>query len=246
MLTGLELFLSILIVLAASTVIGTVGFGFGLVAVPVLLLYLEPQQTVVVSNSLIGIMMAMVLVRTWRHLNLRASIGLVLGGVAATPIGVLALNSASPGVLRITIAIVIIFLALYILSNVQLPFARRRPAGPVFGFLTSLAVTTIGIGGPLGAIYAMAQGWKAESVRAVLALFFLTSDIVAFGLYAATGLVGQDTLANIGVLTPGLLIGFGLSAVLVNRINERIFRYAVVAVIVVAGSVILVREFAGV
>ena len=59
MLTGLELFLSILIVLAASTVIGTVGFGFGLVAVPVLLLYLEPQQTVVVSISLIGIMMAM-------------------------------------------------------------------------------------------------------------------------------------------------------------------------------------------
>ena len=112
--------------------------------------------------------------------------------------------------------------------------------------MTSLAVTTIGIGGPLGAIYAMAQGWKAESVRAVLALFFLTSDIVAFGLYAATGLVGQDTLANIGVLTPGLLIGFGLSAVLVNRINERIFRYAVVAVIVVAGSVILVREFTGV
>ena len=69
---------------------------------------------------------------------------------------------------------------------------------------------------------------------------------MAFGLYAATGLVGRDTLANIGVMTPGLLIGFGMSAVLVNRINERVFRYAVVAVIVVAGGVILVREFAGV
>ena len=246
MLTGLELFLSILIVLAASTVIGTVGFGFGLVAVPVLLLYLEPQQTVVVSNSLIGIMMAMVLVRTWRHLNLRASIGLVLGGVAATPIGVLALNSASPSALRITIAFVIIFLGLFSLSSVQLPFAQRRPAGPIFGFLTSLAVTTIGIGGPLGAIYAIAQRWKAETVRAVLALFFLTSDIVAFGLYAATGLVGRDTLGNIGVMIPGLLIGFGLSAVLVNRINERIFRYAVVVVILVAGGVMLTREFSGV
>ena len=246
MLTGLELFISILAVAASSVVIGTVGFGFALVAAPVLLLYLEPQQVVVVINSLIGLMMAMVLARTWRHLVLRPSIGLVLGGMAATPIGVLALNSASPGVLRITIAIVIIFLALHILSNVQLPFARRRPAGPVFGFLTSLAVTTIGIGGPLGVIYAIAQRWKAETVRAVLALFFLTSDIVAFGLYAATGLVGRDTLANIGVMTPGLLIGFGMSAVLVNRINERVFRYAVVAVIVVAGGVILVREFAGV
>jgi len=245
LVTGLELLYSILIVIAAATVIGTVGFGFGLVAVPVLLLYLEPQQTVVVSNSLIGIVMAMVLVRTWRHLELRASVGLVLGGMAATPIGVLALNSASAGALRVTIAIVIIFLGILSLSNIQLPFAQRRPAGPVFGFLTSLAVTTIGIGGPLGAIYSIAQRWKAETVRAVLALFFLTSDLMAFGLYAATGLVGRDTLANIGIMTPGLLVGFGVSAVLVNRINDRIFRYAVVAVIVVAGSVILVRELTG-
>ncbi|MCH8297619.1 MAG: sulfite exporter TauE/SafE family protein [Chloroflexi bacterium] len=246
MVTGLELFFSILIVTAAATVIGTVGFGFGLVAVPVFLLYLEPQQAVVVSNSLIGIMMAMVLVRTWRHLKLRVSIGLVLGGMAATPVGVLALNSASPSALRITIAIVIISLGLFSLSRVQLPFVQRRPAGPIFGFLTSLAVTTIGIGGPLGAIYAIAQRWRAETVRAVLALFFLTSDIVAFALYAATGLVGRDTLANIGVMVPGLLFGFGLAAMLVNRINERIFRHAVIAVIVVAGSVMLIREFTGI
>ena len=95
----------------------------------------------------------------------------------------------------------------------------------------------------MGAIYSMARGWKAETVRAVLALFFLTSDAMAFVLYAATGLVGRDTLANIGVMAPGLLIGFVLSAVLVTRINERIFRYFVVAVIVAAGSVTLVREF---
>lgn len=242
MVTGFELFFGLLIVVAAATVIGTVGFGFGLVAIPVLLLYLEPQQTVVVSNSLIGIIMAMVLMRTWRHLKLRASIGLVIGGVAATPVGVLVLNSASPGALRMTIAIVIIFLGLLSLSKIQLPFAQRRLAGATFGFLTSLANTTIGIGGPLGAIYSMAQGWKAETVRAVLALFFLTSDIVAFVLYAATGLVGRDTLANIGVMTPGLFVGFVVSSLLANRINERVFRYAVVVVIVVAGSMTLLRE----
>ena len=246
MVTGFELFFGLLIVVAAATVIGTVGFGFGLVAIPVLLLYLEPQQTVVVSNSLIGIIMAMVLMRTWRHLKLRASIGLVIGGVAATPVGVLLLNSASPGALRMTIAIVVIFLGLLSLSKIQLPFAQRRLAGATFGFLTSLANTTIGIGGPLGAIYSMAQGWKAESVRAVLALFFLTSDIVAFVLYVATGLVGRDTLANIGVMTPGLFVGFAVSSFLANRINERVFRYAVVVVIVVAGSMTLLRELGGV
>jgi len=248
LLTGLELFFGLLAVVASSFVIGTVGFGFALVAAPVLvlLLYLEPQQVVVVINSLIGLMMAMVLVRSWRHLEIRPATGLILGGMAATPIGVLALNSASSGVLRITIAIVIIFLALFSLKNVQLPFTRTRMAGPSFGFLTSLATTTIAIGGPIAAIYAISQEWKPERVRATLALLFIASDITAFSLYSVTGLVSRDTLANIGVMIPGMIIGFGLAALVVNRINDRMFRHAMIAVIVIAGSATLVREFSGV
>ena len=245
MVTGAELFFSILIVAAASAVMGIVGFGIVLVAAPVVLLFLEPQQTVVVLNSLTIVLMAMVLLRTWRHLELRAGVGLVLGGVAATPIGVLALNAASPDVLRLTIAIVIIFLGLLSLRRVQLPFAQHRMAGPTIGFLTSLSVTSIGVGGPLGGIYAIAQRWKPETVRAMLALLFLAMNTVSFALYAATGLVSRDTLANIGVMIPGVVIGYGLAAVLVSRINDRVFRYAVVAVIVVAGSVTLARELAG-
>ena len=162
MLFGFELFFGLLIVIAASIVIGTVGFGFSLVAAPVLLLYLEPQQVVVVANSLIALLMIMVLARTRNNLEFKASLGLVLGGVAATPIGVLALNSASPSALRITISIMIIFLGLVTLKNIQLPFSQNKAAGPVFGFLTSLAVTTIAIGGPLGAIYSMSQRWKPD------------------------------------------------------------------------------------
>lgn len=245
MLTGLELFFGIVIVAVGATVMGTVGFGIVLVSAPVMLLYLEPQQTVVVMNTITAILMVMVLLRTWRHLELRSSVGLVLGGLAATPIGVLALNVASPGVLRTTIAVVIIFLGLFSLTNVRLPFAQRPMAGPIVGFLTFLSVTSIGVGGPISGIYAIAQRWKAETVRANLALLFIVSDTTAVALYAATGLVGRNTLANIGLLIPGLLAGFALTAVMVNRINDRIFRYIVVAVIVVAGSAMLVREFSG-
>jgi uncharacterized membrane protein YfcA len=43
-------------------------------------------------------------------------------------------------------------------------------------------------------------------------------------------------------MIPGMMIGSGLAAVLVNRINDRIFRHAMIAVIVVAGSATLIRE----
>ena len=137
---------------ASGVGIGTGAFGFAGTAAPRLRLYLETRRVVVVINSLIGLMLVMVLMRNWRHLELRASMGLVLGGLAATPIGVLALNLASPGVLRITIAIVIIVLALVSLKNSQLPFTRSRMAGPSFGFLTTLATPTTPLGGPLAAL----------------------------------------------------------------------------------------------
>ena len=115
-------------------------------------------------------------------------------------------------------------------------------AGPVFGFLTSLAVTTIAIGGPLGAIYSISQRWKPDIIRAALALFFLSSDLVAFPLYAAAGLVEKETLFNIGLLIPGLVVGFCLARVFIKRINEMVFHYVVIAVIIVAGSATMIRE----
>ena len=200
------------------------------------------QPTVVVVNCLIGILLAMVLAQTWRHLDLKTSGGLVLGGLAATPVGVLALNATDADTLKIIIAIVILCLGLFSLTNIELPLAKRPMSGPVFGFLTSLAVTTLSIGGPLAAIYAIAQKWEPPKVRAVPALFFMSADIAAFGLYSATGLVTRNTLANIGVLLPGLIVGFAISGLIVSRLNERIFRYVVIGVIMVGGSVLLGRE----
>ena len=155
------------------------------------------------------------------------------------------MNSADPGTLKIIIAVVILILGLLSLANIRLPFAQRRLSGPAFGFATSLAVTSISIGGPLAAIYAIAQRWDPQAVRASLALLFLTVNSVAFALYSATGLVDRDTLANIGVLAPGLLVGFAVAVLVVGRLDERAFRYVAVAVILAGGSVLLGREVAG-
>ena len=119
---------------------------------------------------------------------------------------------------------------------------QRKFSSPMFGFVTSLSVTTLSIGGPLAAIYVLAQKWPPDTMRASLAFYFLISYLLAFGLYAWVGLVDRYTLANIGILTPALLAGFGLATLIVKRINERMFRYVAIAVIITGGVVLLVRE----
>ena len=242
MLTGLELVLSLLAVFLGAVIMGTVSFGMGLVVAPVLLLFLAPQESVVIANALISLVLLLVMAQTWRYLPIRRIWGMVLGGVASVPIGVFALSAANPTALRITIAVAILLLGILSAFNIQLPLARRRVAGPLVGFLTSLSITTLSIGGPLAAIYIIGQDWSREAKRAALAFFFLVTYSLALLLYPRVGLVNQHTLVNIGLLMPGVVVGFVVALFLVRRMNEEVFRYVAVGVIILGSLVLLGKE----
>ena len=242
MLSGFELVIALFAAFVGATVMGTVGFGYGLVLAPVLLLFLEPQSGVIVVNGVITVLVASVVVRTYRHLEIKVVWLMCLGGIAAVPIGVLLLANADAGILRIAIGIVIFVLGVITLFNIQLPMVKTRLTGGVVGFLTSLSITTISIGGPVVAIYAVAQQWPAQKVRTTLAFYFLVSYLAAFGFYAWAGLLHRETLLNIGILIPGLVAGLGLAGLIARRINQRIFRYAVAAVVIAGAVMLLSRE----
>ncbi len=243
MLNGWELVIAMVAVFLGATIMGTVSFGLALVVAPVLLLFIDPPQSVVViANILIVILLVFVLFRVRQHVSFRLVAGMATGGLAAVPLGVVFLRSADPAVLRMAIGGVILVLGILILFKVQIPLARHRLAGPIFGFLASLSITSLSIGGPLAAIYVMAQGWPPPVMRASLAFFFLTNYVLAFVLYVVVGLVDLETLANVGLLVPGLLAGLGLAHFIVNRINEGVFRYAAIAVIIAGSLMLLGRE----
>ncbi len=242
MLTGLELLIALLAVAVGATIMGTVSFGMGLVVAPVLLLFLAPKAAIVTVNAIIPILLLFVLLSTWRHLQLRRLTGMAVGGVLAVPLGVLVLESANPTVLRITIGVAILFLGVLNLLNIKLPMANRRGSGLLVGFLTALSITTISIGGPLAASYVIAQEWQREQMRAALAFYFICTYVVAFALYFAIGLVERDTLINIALLLPSLAVGFGLGALLARRMNESVFRYAAIGVIITGSLVLLGQE----
>ena len=245
MLTGLELLIVLIAVFVGATVMGTVSFGMGLVVAPVLLLFLPPQQVVVVVNTVIAIVLIIVLFQTRRHLDLRLVWPMAVGGLVAVPLGVLFLSEANPTVLRVTIGLVILVLGVLSLFDIQPPLARGRYAGLVYGYFASLSVSALSIGGPLAAIYVIAQRWPREAMRASLAFYFLLADVFAFALYSWAGLVDKSTLANIGILVPGLLAGVGLASWIVRRINERVFRYAAIGVIIAGSLMLLGREAVG-
>ena len=242
MLEGLDLIISLVAVFVGATVMGTVSFGLALVVAPVLLIFLDPQSVVIIANLLIVILLAMVFIKVRRHLQISQLYGMLSGGLCAVPVGVFALKIANPSVLRILIGILILILGFSLLFKSEIALARTKKSGFFFGFLGSLSITSLSIGGPVAAAYVIAQKQSPNSMRASLSFFFLTTYTLAFILYFLTGLIDMKSVINTAFLIPGLIAGFLVANLIVNKINADTFRYVAIGLILIGGAVLLLRE----
>ena len=230
-----------------STVLSTVGFGIGLSTTPVLLFVFEPQTVVVVLNTVSAALFVLIIVQNQKQLPLREVTPLAIAGLAGVPVGVLVLEAASASVLRIGITALIIVLTLITTFNVHARgFPRSIAFGMGFGFVASVLINATGIGGPLIALYVISRGWPRDAVRAGLSLYFLVIEGSGVVGYAVTGLLTGERIALVGIAVAPVVMGFMLATIMVRRMNEAMFRRAVLTVILVTSSMVLARELASV
>ena len=242
MLAGWELAIGLAALLLGSFVFSAVGFGMALAMAPILLLILEPRQVVVLANSMIVLATVLILAQTWRHYRWRESWLFVVAGLPPVPLGVILLSATAPTILRTAIVGLILVIAILSLFNVRLPGARTRGGAVGFGFTTTLLTTTLSIGGFLAGIYAIEQEWTREQMRATLAVYFLLAGALGLVLYAAVGLIPREVAYNIGIGTPAVIVGAIAGGWLARRMSLRVFRYAVLFVIIGGCAALLGRE----
>ena len=244
MLAGWELAIGLAAFLLGSFVFSAMGFGMALAMAPILLLILEPQQVVVVANALIVLATLMILSQTWRRFRWRQSWLFIVAGLPPVPLGVLLLSIAAPAPLRTAIIALILLIAVMSLFNVRVPAARTAWGAVGFGFTTTFLTTTLAIGGPLAAIYAIEQDWPRETMRATLAVYFLLAGVLGLVLYAVAGLIPREMGYNIAVGAPVVVVGATAGGWLARRMSLRFFRYAVIFVIIGGCISMLARELA--
>ena len=241
---GWELAVILAALLLGSFVFSAVGFGMALAMAPILLLILAPRQVVVLSNAMIVVATVLILLQTWRAFRWRQSWLFIVSGLPPVPLGVLLLSVAAPTALRLSIVSLILVIALLTLFDVRLPAARTRGAAVGFGFTTTLLTTTLSIGGPVAAIYAIEQDWPRETMRATLAVYFLLAGVLGLVLYYVVGLIPQDVELEMAIGIPVVVIGSTLGGWLARRMTLGIFRYAVLFVIIGGSASLLIRETA--
>ncbi len=219
---------------------GTIGFGFALVAVPVLAL-LRPGSVPVTPLFIALPMVVGMAVRERSHIDLRGFAWIVGGRVLGTAAGVWILVSVPTDRLSVLLGVLILLAAA--LSAVGVPInpspARNFGAGMVSGVMG----TTSSIGGP--ALPVVYQRRPGPEIRATLALSFVVGLIMSIGALLLAGRVHRWKIGLALGLIPALMVGLWAGGRLSKRLDQRWLRPAVLAFAAAAGVVIVVRGLLG-
>ncbi len=240
-----QIAIAALALLFGCTVYSATGFGIAMVATPIMLLAVGDPQTavVVVTTGATGAGL-LIVIQARKDIPYREILPIAAAGALGVPFAVTILKHADPNIIRMGIAALILLLAALSLKEFQGEIPYARVLGVAAGFIVGVILPAFAVGGPLITLFLLARRLRRQAVRAAMAFFLLVLSVFATVGYASAGLYTPERLTLIGIVLIPSIIGFGLGALLIRYLNEKMFRYVVLGIIVLSSGVILLPEVA--
>ena len=228
------------IVLLAAFIRAISGFGYALVATPLLMLVMEAKSVVVMIVIMGIITCVMVLFPLWRHIDLRRAAFMCLGSIFGIPLGAYLLSSLDPSIIKLTVAIMVIPFSMLLLLGHSHHFQRDTLGCSVAGFISGILGATTSLSGPPVVLFLLNQGLVTQRFVGTLAAYFLFIGVITTVAFSSLGLVTTDLIIKIAILLPALFLGTYVGIKVLPKINVNLFKKIVLAIVSVTAVVIMV------
>ncbi|WP_113705024.1 sulfite exporter TauE/SafE family protein [Nonomuraea lactucae] len=225
-----------LAVFAGAVVQGSVGFGLGLVAAPVIALLdpgLMPGAVQVVNMT----MPLFTLAVEWRRADWRGVGFAFLARVPGSVVGAVIVVYVSVYTLGVFVGIMVLVAVALTARAVHVP--RNRATIAAAGFVSGITGTATGIGGPpIALVY---QDAKGPQIRATLAMFFFLSAAQTLVVLALIDrLPARALVVGVSLIVP-MAAGFAVSGPVRRYVDAGKVRLAVL-VVATASAVLLIAQ----
>jgi uncharacterized membrane protein YfcA len=236
----LELALAALIVAGAALVRGAAGFGFALVAAP-LLAFVWPPVFATSLVLMLDLVATAVLVRSGALAEVRRGDAWVVGvpGVIGAITGVLLIKNLPQDAARLGLDIAVLVSALAVICRVRAPALGHSAVGAVIGFVVGALIGAFAIGGPLLLAWLMAAGRTPKETRGLLTLVFGLTDGLSLGLRVVLGVFPMDAAVTGLILTPLMAAGILAGGLVFHRAPADLWRRGVALLLILVAGVSL-------
>lgn len=229
-----------IIILFASILQTSTGFGFSIMATPFLLLLFEPREAIQI-NLILSLVISLALIsKIKQDIDFGVLKRLIVGSLAGLPIGITIFTWIDMTLLKLFVSVLILALTILLILNYQISQTNKRDF-TVGGFSGALT-TSIGMPGPPLLLYFSGTNTSKDVLRATTLAFYLFIYLISLVIqviFAGTSkLVWTSSLEALPVVIIGLIAG----QLLFKRINQRIFRIITYTLLLFTGLYLLVQQ----
>jgi uncharacterized membrane protein YfcA len=168
------------VVLLATLIRSTFGFGEALVAVPLLALRIPIGVAAPLAVLLSVVVAGIIVVQDWRKIHLRSASGLILFTLPGLPLGLWLLKVGNQDLIKAILGFIIVAFSIY--SLIRPARGREHGGGRVWlavcGFCAGVLGGAYGLNGPPLVIYGAMRRWSAQHFRATLQAYFLPASLI--------------------------------------------------------------------
>ncbi|HZP48241.1 MAG TPA: sulfite exporter TauE/SafE family protein [Vicinamibacterales bacterium] len=229
------------VMFVATLIRSTFGFGEALIAVPLVALRAPVTVAAPLAVLLSIVVAAVIVVRDWRHVDVRSASGLFVPSLVGIPVGLALLVNVNDHVVKVALGAVIIAFAAWALTAGR--DRQLRGGHQVWliscGLLAGVLGGAYGMNGPPLVVYGALRRWSPQRFRATLQGYFLPASIAGAIGYASIGLlndtVTRDFLWSLPAVGVAIVAGRSINA----RIDSDRFLRLVYAGLLLIGAVLI-------
>jgi uncharacterized membrane protein YfcA len=215
------------------------GFGFALVAVPLLAVTLDAQTAVVVASMLSLVMTSVTAAGERKHIHWKATRALTISAIFGMPLGLVALKLLSSGVLTGVIAVVTLACTILVWKRWRMSPTPARVA--LAGFASGTLLTATATNGPPLVAVLQAMGLNPRQFRATISAIFALGGLVGAIGFAITGEFTARAASYIALGLVAAALGGWIGNHTFDRIDAAQFRRILLGALVISSSIALLR-----
>lgn len=233
----------LLVVLVATMIRSTFGFGEALIAVPLLALTIPIEIAAPVAVLLSITIAGIVVVQDWRKIHFSSTGWLLASTFPGIPLGIALLTSTHQHLVKGVLAIVILAFSGYSLLGRKPPELHGDSRVWLLGcgFAAGVLGGAYGMNGPPLVVYGAMRRWSPPHFRATLQGYFLPASVVAMAGYWFAGLwvpaITHYYLLSLPAAVPAIFLG----RVLNHRLQGASFLVYVHGGLVCVGALLLAQ-----
>lgn len=222
------------IILFTSIVQSIAGFGFSLLAVPLMVLFVDLRQAVIVA-TLLGTVSNFGQAWQLRHFqNKPIARRFILASCLGAPFGFALFRYGNQSAMKVLLGVAVLF-GVWMLARGRDMQNAHVSLDWIMGVLSGVLLLATSTNGPPIVFTLQARRLEPDAQRATLNLIFSVTAVFSVLVFALSGKINSDELYVALIATPIMLLGVSAGIVLRKHINAVAFGRMVLILLTLGG-----------